>query len=65
MSETWEADINSSVGSATIPEARKAVSKELCDKFSDLMSDEKLIAQESSLENLAPTGAAFKYTFCD
>ena len=44
---TWGADINSRVGSETIPYPRKVVSKELCNELCNLMPDGKLRAQES------------------
>ena len=60
---TWEADINRSVGSATISESGKVVSKELWDELCDFISAVKLRAQESSLDTSTPAGAVFKVTF--
>ena len=60
---TWEADINSSVGSATITQLFKVVIKEVYNKLCDLMSAVKLTAQESPLDTSTPKGSVSKDTF--
>ena len=58
---TWNADINSNVGSASLPKHAKVVSKEVCNELCKLMASIKLKATQHAIDTTeGAAGAIFQ-----
>ena len=60
---TWKVNINNEVGSASISEKVKVVSKKICTDLCQYMSDVELKAKEYSVYKTSPAGSAFNNSF--